>query len=109
MNTCCDTTAETTKPVRSGPLVYAVSFHPYQDAKSGNTTRATYKAWGFGETVVLMVDFYMLYRKTFAIEFSGTIFFPSFCLLKCLASNNIRALGRVRENRLGHCIITQKK
>ena len=35
-------------------------------------------------------------------------FFTSFCLLKFLASNNIRASGRVRENWLGHCIITKK-
>ena len=36
-------------------------------------------------------------------------FFTSLCLLKFLASNNIRASGTVRENRIGNCTITKKR
>ena len=36
-------------------------------------------------------------------------FFTSPCLLKFLASNNIRASGTVRENRIGNCTITKKR
>ena len=36
-------------------------------------------------------------------------FFTSLRLLKFLVSNNIRASGTVRENRLGNCTITKKK
>ena len=36
-------------------------------------------------------------------------FFTSLCLLKFLASNNIRASGTVRENRFGNCTITKNR
>ena len=32
-----------------------IKIDPYQGAKCGNTTRATYKTWNLGETIVLLL------------------------------------------------------
>ena len=67
---------------------YVVYYDRYQDAKSGNTTRATDKTWALGETVVLsLLD---VLRQNICYRVFVDNFFTSLSLLKFLASNNIR-------------------
>ena len=70
------------------PLRYVVNFDLYHGAKCGNTSRATDKTWGLGETVVLShLD--VMPKNTCYGLFMDT-FFTSFRPLKFLASNNIQ-------------------
>ena len=93
--------------VLAEPLGYVVKFDPYQGAKCGNATRATNKTWGLGETVVLSLLDVLPQNICYRVFMDN--FFTSLRLLKFLVSNNIRASGTVRENRLGNCTITKKK
>ena len=95
------------KPVRSGYKMwvlaesngYVINFDPYQGAKNGKKHHSSETSWGLGETVVLSLLDVMSENIGYHVFIDHI--FTSFRLIQHLASNNIRASGPIRPNRLG--------
>ena len=104
------------KPIRVGYKMwvlaedsgYVVHFDPYQGAKSGGPQRSSPVTWGLGEKVVLELVEALPKGPSYHIFMDN--FFCSVRLLKFLGSNNIKASGTLRQNRLSKsCSLREKK
>ena len=86
---------------------YVINFDPYQGAKNGKKHHSSEISWGLGETVVLSLLDVMLENIGYHVFIDNVS--TSFRLIQHLASNNIRASGKIRPNRLGKCTATATK
>ena len=94
------------KPIRVGYKMwvmaedsgYVVQFDPYQGAKSSGPQRSSATTWGLGEKVVLELLDVLPKGPSYHVFIDN--FFCSVRLLKFLGSNNIKASGTLRQNRL---------
>ena len=104
------------KPIRVGYKMwvmaedsgYVVQFDPYQGAKSSGPQRSSPVTWGLGENVVLELLEVLPKGPSYHVFIDN--FFCSVRLIKFLGSNNIKASGTLRQNRLSKaCGLRDKK